>query len=311
MATVIWQAAPTANTTTTRPDRRAATGPRTTDAATVVQMVGAGDEVWRDTVPWALRLLPRARREALWALCAFWRAVHDIAEGDATPARKYQLLTDWRYQVTLLFDGRPQHPVTRALAGAVRSCELRRDDFLAVIDGKLRDAQTTVQAPSLIELDVHCAQVAVAIGRLTIRILGLTTPIADRAASELGRAMRLTAILRDLDTDAARQRLYLPGDVLRTHGIAERDPHIVLDHPALPWVCDVVARRAERHFADAAHLMARLPRRNLRATAVLLACQRALLHAVVTRGWHCLEQPVQPSRWRTAGLLLRFALIGR
>jgi phytoene synthase len=299
----IWHAA-------TLPPARPAAGLQATDADTIAVLVGGGAGVG-SAPQWALRLLPRPRREALTALCAFWRLLDDIVESDAAPVRKTELLKDWRYQITQLFDGRPQHAVTRALTGAVRACELRRDDFMAIIDGRLLEVQAPVQAPTLIELDVHCAQLAVAVGRLAVRILGLASPIADRAAAELGRGMRLTAILRDLDLDAARQRLYLPRDVLRAHGVFETDPNAVLDHPALPWVCDVVAKRAERHFADAAALMARLPGRNVRAAAMMLANHRAMLHAVVARGWYRLEQPVRPSRWRAAGLMLRYALGGR
>lgn len=305
MAMVLGQGSATTSASRAAADQRAA------DAETIAALASTRRGAIGRAPLWAMRLLPCPRREALYALCAFWHAIDDIVDDDMAPARKSQLLGDWRHQIGLLFDGRPQHAVTRALAGAVRACELRRDDFLAIIDGKLLQIETAVQAPSLIQLDVHCAQVAVAFGRLAVRILGLASPIADRAAAELGRGVRLTAILRDLDSDAAYQRLYLPRDVLRAHGIVETDPHAVLDHPALPWVCDVVAQRAERHFADAACLMARLPRRKIRVATVLLAVHRALLHAVVARGWHRIEQPVRVSPWRATGLMLRYAVTRR
>jgi len=289
-------------------DRRPSNAPETetpeTDAAANARLVRATGGVFS----WTMRLLPGQRRRALYGLYGFWRALDGIA--DAAPAQRDQLLADWRHEIAQLFDGKPQLPATRALAGAVRFGGLRRNDFMAALDGKALDAEIGMRAPSLVELDVHCAQVAVAVGLLVVRILGIATPVGDRAAAELGRALRLTGILNDLAADAARGRLYLPRDLLRAYGIFETDPGTVLSDPALPDVCDAVARRAERHFADAAALMASLPQRNLRATTVMLACYRALLRRLVARGWRRLDRTVRISAWQQAALVLRHGLLG-
>ena len=297
MTTAVWQRAHRAA------DRRPA-DTAATDAATNTKLV----QITGGLFCWTMRLLPAPRRRAMYALYGFWHAIDSIA--GEPPARRDQQLADWRYEIAQLYDGRPQHPVTRALADAVRYCGLRRNDFMAAIDGKTVEAATDIRAPSLVELDVHCAQVAVAVGRLVVRILGIDSPAGDRAAAELGRALRLTGILNDLAADAARQRLYLPRDLLRAYGIFETDPQTVLSDPALPQVCDALARRAERHFADAAALLKALPRRNLRATTTMLACYRALLRKLVARGWRRLDQPVRVSVWRQAALAVRHGLLG-
>src|SRR6266446_10714041 len=72
-------------------------------------------------------------------------------------------------------------------------------------------------APSLAELDRYCQCVAVAVGRLSMRILGEETPAGERVAAELGRALQLTNILRNLAEDAGRHRLYLPRELLPTY----------------------------------------------------------------------------------------------
>jgi len=299
MTTVVWQR------TQRAPDPRPTDSPATDDAANTRLVRTTGGLFF-----WTMRLLPAPRRRAMYALYGFWQAVDSIADDAPSAARRDQRLADWRYEIAQLFDGRPQLPVTRALAGAVRYCGLRRNDFMAVIDGKTVDEATAIRAPSLVELDVHCAQLAVSVGRLAVRILGIDTPVGDRAAGELGRALRLTTILNDLAADAARGRLYLPRDLLRAHGIFATDPLTVLRDPALPQVCAVVARRAERHFADAAGLMATLPRRNLRATAVMLACYRALLRQLVARGWRDLDRKVRVPAWRQAAITVRYGLLG-
>ena len=208
---------------------------------------------------WAMQVLPYQRREAMYALYAFCRELDEIADGDATRALKEVLLSDWRSEIALLYAGCPQHSITRALREAVRLYGLQCRDFLAVIDGMAMDACTDIRAPSLDELDLYCERVAVAVGRLSVRIFGEESPAGERVAAELGRALQLTNILRDLAEDAARQRLYLPSEVLQAHGIYATTPSWVLAQPALPNVCRDLAMLAQRHYAAAAKAIAACP----------------------------------------------------
>ena len=163
-------------------------------------------------------------------------------------ALKDVLLSDWRSEIALLYAGRPQHAITRALSEAVRLYGLQCRDFLAIIDGMEMDARTDIRAPRLDELDLYCERVAVAVGRLSVRIFGEESPAGERVAAELGRALQLTNILRDLAEDARRHRLYLPREVLQAHGIHATTPSWVLAQPALPDVCRDVASLAETHY---------------------------------------------------------------
>jgi len=260
---------------------------------------------------WAMQLLPARRREAIYTLYDFCREVDDIADGDASRPLKQILLLNWRSEIALLYAGRPQHPVTRALAEAIHRYGLRCDDFLAIIDGTEMDARSDIRAPSLLELDRYCERVAVAVGRLSVRIFGEETPAGERVAAELGRALQLTNILRDLAEDAGRNRLYLPRELLHAHGIFATTPSWVLAQPALPEICRDVARLAEGHYAAAAEAIAACPRRKMRPAAVMLGVYRALLHELLTRGWQHLDEPIRIPAWRKLALVLRHGLTGR
>jgi squalene synthase HpnD len=259
---------------------------------------------------WAMRLLPAPRRNAMYALHAFCREVDDIADGEASRALKLALLSDWRCEVARLFAGRAQHKVTRALAASVRDYGLRCDDFLALIDGKEMDARHDIRAPSLAELDLYCARVASSVGRIAARIFDLGTPDADRVAAELGRALQLTSILHDLVRDAGRHRLYLPRELLRAHGIFTTIPSAVLAHPALPQACRDLAVRAEEHYAAAVEALRGWPFFKMRAATLMLHLHRAVLRALVARGWRRLDEPVRIPAWREVALILRFGLMG-
>jgi phytoene/squalene synthetase len=193
----------------------------------------------------------------------------------------------------------------------VRLYSLQCSDFLAIIDGMEMDAHTDIQAPSLEQLDLYCERAAVAVGRLSVRIFGEETQAGERVAEELGRALQLTNILRDLAEDAKRDRLYLPREVLRAHGIHATSPSWVLAQPALPHICRDVAKLAEGHFDAAAQVIAACPRHKMRPAAVMLGIYRALLHELLIRGWQYLDEPVRIPAWRKLALVLRHGLMGR
>ena len=259
----------------------------------------------------AMQLLPVQRRRAMRALHAFYREVNDTADGDASRSLKQILLANWRSEIGLLFAGRPQHNLTHELREAVHLYGLRCDDFLAIIDGMGMDARTDIRAPSLAELDLYCERVAVAVGRLSVRIFGEETPAGERVAAELGRALQLTNILFDLAKDARRYRLYLPRELLQARGIFATMPSWVLAQPALPDVCRDLATLAEGHYAAAVEAIAACPRRTMRPAAAMLGIYRALLHELLAHGWRRLEEPVRVPARRKLALLLRHGLAGR
>jgi phytoene synthase len=288
-----------------RSDPGPATSP-TEEAATAQRICTAGGSPF-----WSMRLLPLPRRNAMQALYLFCREVRDVAEGNASRTLKLAMLADWRTQIALLYAGRPQHVVTRALRDAIERFDLRSEDFLAIIDGMKMVSSTDLRAPSLEQLDLYSEQTAVAVTRIALRIFDAAQPADERVATALGRGMLLTGILRDLSRDAARQRLYLPRELLHAHGIFATMPSYVLAQPALPQVCNELAEQAAAHFADAEHAIAARPMWAVLATKVMLSSYRSLLEALAARGWTRLDEPVRLPAWCQTALLIGDGLIVR
>jgi phytoene synthase len=256
-----------------------------------------------------MQLLPAQRRTAMRALYAFCRELDEIADGEASRSLKQILLANWRSEIGLLFAGRPQHDVTRELSEAVHQYSLGCDDFLAIIDGM--DARADIRAPSFAALDRYCERMAVAIGRISVRIFGEASPAGERVAAELGRALQLTDILCDLAGDARLHRLYLPRELLHAHGIFATTPSWVLAQPALPDVCRDLTLLAEQHYAAAGEAIAACPRSTMRPAAVMLAMYRAVLRELLARGWRHLDEPIRIPAWRKLALVTRHGLTGR
>ena len=193
-------------------------------------------------------------------------------------------LAEWRSRIEAVYAGRPP-PELRALAQAVRDFSLRKEDFLAVIDGMEMDAAEDIRAPDWAKLDLYCDRVASAVGRLSVRVFGMGEQDGMALAHHLGRALQLTNILRDIDEDAEIGRLYLPQEELRKAGIVSTEPQAVLTSAGLGQVCDAVAARALAHFQEADAIMARNPRRTVKAPRIMEEVYRVMLQGMMARGW--------------------------
>ncbi len=256
----------------------------------------------------AMRVLPRAQREAMFEIYSFCRQVDDIADSSGPRAERREALQRWRADIDALYAGKPV-PRTLGLQAPVRDFELRREDFHAVIDGMEMDVLDNIRAPDDATLDTYCNRVASAVGRLSVRVFGMEEQDGIALAHHLGRALQLTNILRDLDEDAAFGRLYLPAEALREAGITATDPVTVLVSPSLGKVCSRVAERARRHFAQADEIMARSPRRTVRAPRIMGEAYRLILDSLVVRGWSHPRRPIHLPRSRLLWIIMRHAFI--
>ncbi|HKM64758.1 MAG TPA: presqualene diphosphate synthase HpnD [Acidisphaera sp.] len=256
-----------------------------------------------------MRVLPPDRRYAMYGVYAFCRLVDDIADDDdATFEAKAPRLDAWRRRVDDLFAGEADGPVTRALLAAVRTFGLRRQDFLDVIDGMAMDAGVPIVAPTLAELDLYCDRVAAAVGRLSVRAFGDSSPAADEVAYNLGRALQLTNILRDLHEDAVRGRIYLPQEWLHDAGISP-NPETLLSESRLPEVCERVAALAHEHFDRAHTAMQSCDRRAMKPARLMGATYAAILARLESRGWEDNEERVGLPAWQKLWLALRYGVV--
>jgi phytoene synthase len=258
---------------------------------------------------WGMRLLPPPKRAAMYAIYAFCREVDDIADDDGAAVVKSRRLAEWREEIERVYAGAPRLAVARALRPSVARFDLRKDDFIAVIDGMEMDAGGGLRIRDTEHLRLYCDRVACAVGRLSVRVFGVDQPIGDRLADALGRALQLTNILRDLEDDARRDRLYLPADLLGAHGIGDTEPRAVLRHPALGGVCEAVAATAADYFHAAEDLIGRCRRREVRPARIMMEVYKRTLRRLVARGWQRWGEPVSLSPGEKLWVALRYGVI--
>jgi squalene synthase HpnD len=256
----------------------------------------------------AMRILPRPQREAMFQIYSFCRQVDDIADSDGDRPGRLAALQQWRDDIDALYQDRPP-PRLQDYVASVRSFDLKREDFLAIVDGMEMDVPQDIRAPDLATLDLYCDRVASAVGRLSVRVFGLAQDDGILLAHHLGRALQLTNILRDVDEDAAIGRLYLPREALFHAGITGTDPLKVVADPALPRACAPLVERARANFVQADQVMGRNPRRLVRAPRIMSKYYRAILELLVTRGFAPPRRSVRLNKAARIAIVLRYAFV--
>ncbi|MDQ2080711.1 presqualene diphosphate synthase HpnD [Xanthobacteraceae bacterium Astr-EGSB] len=258
----------------------------------------------------AMRILPKPQRQAMYEIYSFCRAVDDIADDGGDRGVRAAKLDEWRRDIDALYRGAP--PLKLAgLAAVVVQFGMRREDFQAVIDGMAMDVAADIRAPDLATLDLYCDRVASAVGRLSIKVFGMTETEGFLLAHHLGRALQLTNILRDIDEDAGIGRLYLPREDLEAAGVdlADTDPKAVLAQDGVASACQPMLARAREHFAEADKVMHRTRRRVVKAPRIMSAAYKAYHAALTKRGFAPPRERVRLAKPRLLWIILRYAII--
>jgi 15-cis-phytoene synthase len=248
----------------------------------------------------ALRLLPPARRKALYAVYAFCRAVDDVAdEADAADAPR--LIAEWRAELERCYRGAPLHPVTTALAASLEQFPVPRSALVAVIDGVEMDLVKRRYA-TFEELELYCRRVASAVGLATIEIFGYTNPRTREYAVDVGLALQLTNILRDLSEDAERDRVYLPEEDLARFGVPAQDVLRGVYNRRFVALMEFESDRARRYYRSAGRLLPPEDAASLRPAEIMRRTYEQVLDRIVEERYFVFGRRLGLSRSRKAAL---------
>lgn len=256
----------------------------------------------------AMRILPRAQRDAMFQIYSFCRQVDDIADSDGPRDERLEALQQWREDIDALYAGRPTARVA-SYAPSIAHFGMRREDFIAVIDGMEMDVPSDIRAPDEATLDLYCDRVASAVGRLSVKVFGLPDDDGILLAHHLGRALQLTNILRDIDEDADIGRLYLPRELLFHAGITSNDPDTVVANPAVPKVANPLVKRARAHYDKADEIMSRNKRSAVKAPRIMSKYYRKILELLVIRGFALPRDPVRLGKASKIAILLQYGIV--
>ena len=224
------------------------------------------------------RFLPPAKRRAVYATYAFCRWADDIAdeEDDSGATRvsrvesprdtrgaplfasdKIARLDAWQQELDLCYSGSPTHPITIALADSLKSFDIPKSAFIALIDGCRQDTWKT-RYETFEELLHYCDLVASSISDLSLAIFGYKTDRALDYGRNLSTALQLTNVTRDVGDDLGRDRIYIPREELRRFGVTEEDLFARAQNDRVRKLIEFQIERAEGYFRAAEPLLKEL-----------------------------------------------------
>ena len=245
---------------------------------------------------YAFLFLPSDKRAAIYSVYAFCRHSDDIADAPGPLHYKRDQLKHWRDELENCYSGSPTRLVTRALGHTIRKYPIPRRYFEELLTGVEMDL-TVQRYASFDDLKVYCYRVASAVGLACLEIFGYRHDGVRTYAGNLGIALQLTNILRDVREDAERGRIYLPQEDLVAFDVTENDVFRRRYTESFAALMRFQQDRILAHYRKAASSLLPGDRAALMAPEIMAAIYRATLHKMRRRGFNVFR-----GRTRLSGL---------
>ena len=240
---------------------------------------------------YAFITLPKEKRKAIYAAYAFCRLSDDYSDEEIPVDEKAALLSGLHGELDEAFEGRAESEVFVALVDASERYGIPKDYFHEIIKGVEMDLVYS-RYENFEELYKYCYRVASVVGLVCIEIFEYMDPKAREYATDMGIAMQMTNILRDIEEDCGRGRVYLPQDELEKFGVTEESLQAGETGPEFRAMMAEQVSRARGYFERSAALLPLLKPRSRLCPAVLRALYSALLDRIEARDYNVFGERV-------------------
>lgn len=258
----------------------------------------------------AFMALPKERRRAITTFYAFCRVIDDLADEPGLPLpEKQRQLDAWKHAVFEGFEGEP--PLAAEVRALISQYRLRENWLLEIIHGCEMDLQP-VRYETFEDLRLYCYRVASVVGLVSIEIFGYRNPATRRYAVELGYALQITNIVRDVAKDLANGgRIYLPAEDLARFGITPDDLAQRKGGPRFRELMEFEAARAEGFYARAVAELSPEDRRSMAAAEIMRRVYHRLLGRMRRGGFQVFDRLYRVTKVEKLGIVARVLLFGR
>lgn len=255
---------------------------------------------------WSMRLLPKAKREAMYTIYAFCRHIDDIVDGPIPMKEKQDLLRAWREEIENIYNKVPTTDIGRRIYKNCMRFHLPKSEFLKLIDSISMDIPQPLQAPKMTDFLKYCRGVAGVPGNLSLRIFGCQDEqLIEELATSLGNALQITNILRDIKEDAQSDRLYIPQEYLEKAEISSKNPNEVITDKNLSVAREELAKMAAEDYAKASQIIPFLDKKAARPVRAIAAIYKKYFDLMQNRGWEIISPKPNISKFNKFSLALR------
>jgi len=250
---------------------------------------------------YAFLTLPAAKRRAIYAAYAFCRYCDDSVDQETSAEAKMTALAELQANLEDTYSGRTSSPVFLALGDAAKRYDIPRDYFREIILGVESDLVKD-RFQNFDELREYCYRVASVVGLICLQIFGYKNDDAKEYAVDLGLAMQLTNIIRDVREDLEMGRVYLPQDEMARFGYSEEDLRNGVRNQAFRELMKFQSQRARDYFDRGFKLLPYLSRRSRACPAVLGALYSKVLDRIEASDYDVLESRVSLTKAEKIGI---------
>jgi len=254
----------------------------------------------------AFTVLPKERYKGICALYAFTRTADDLSDDESDPQKALAASRKWRSAFDQALAGEYSHPILPAVADTMRRYEIPPVYMHELITGTEMDAGVK-RYEAWKDTYLYCYRVASVIGMMTIHVFGFSGKEAIPLAERTGIAFQMTNILRDLKEDAQRDRIYLPLEDLRAHGVTESEMLAAQDTPALRNLVKFEVQRTKEYYQAGRELLPLIAAESRDALGSLVAIYQRLLDEIERREYDVLSTRVSLSKAEKLRLAAGFA----
>ncbi len=253
---------------------------------------------------YAFNLLPEHQRDAMNTVYAFCRKTDDIVDDQLTPDEvKYDRLRRWRIEFEKAFEGRSEYPLLNKLGKTISNFNIPLDPFFELIKGMEMDLQKN-RYKSFDDLLVYCYRVASTVGLMCIEIFGYKNPSTKDFAVNLGIALQLTNILRDLGKDADQGRIYLPQEDFRRFNYSEKLLYQKVTNENFRNLMDYEVNRAKMYFEKATNSLDLDDKKTMFAARAMQHIYYRMLERIIQSDYDVLNNEIKVKKIEKVGIAL-------
>jgi phytoene synthase len=253
---------------------------------------------------YAFNLLPEPKRDAMNTVYAFCRKTDDIVdETDDSLDIKYEKLRKWRIEFEKAFSGNSEFPLLNKLGKTISNFNIPLDPFFELIKGMEMDIQKD-RYRSFDDLQLYCYRVASTVGLMCIEIFGYKNPSTKNFAVDLGIALQLTNILRDIGKDAENGRIYLPQEDLNKFNYTEKDLLARTYNDQFKDLMIYESARAKKYFNSATSHLDLEDKKTMFAARAMQHIYYKMLEKIIDADYDVYNKNIKVSTFEKVGIAL-------